>query len=272
MQISQVTTCKGRWDSVEKNWKKWVESGVDELIFVDAGCPEKSGDRLFEISPDVRRMTTVLKVDPASTNDRFHLTKFRNLGALRARNELLFFCDADCSVSPFFIEQVRATFDARKRHADLMIADENLTREDVVYRDSELPLNWAAHGQCFIRNYIFVGINGYDERHQHWGGEAYDLYIRAARAGAVTYEFPRTGLRVIPHSDLLRDRFLEKKFSDIPGGRQQRYSRSLRYLEKLRRIERACPGRRMDAMSAHLGHIGLIRHGQRTTWIPGEVA
>jgi hypothetical protein len=131
-----------------------------------------------------------------------------------------------------------------------------------------LPPQWGADGQCFIRNHLFHSINGYNESHIRWGGDAYDLYIRASAYGAKISSFERSGIYTADHPDDMRCCYLRYKFDT--ASRNLAYQQAMRFLKKGRRIPRATPGRKMGADKKHHRDIILVRNGQERVWRPAE--
>jgi glycosyltransferase involved in cell wall biosynthesis len=266
MGITQVTTCKGRLEYISKNIKRWLNSGIDELVLVDFNCPQETGYRIAYDYKDTLGLTVVI-IKPELAGDFFHLTKARNVGAIAAKHEVLFFCDADTWTTSIFIEKQRSQFE--DRGVDLLINRVEASRENTIHRStSDIPVQWGLDGQCFIKNSLLYSLNGYNESHQNWGGESYDLYIRASNVGAKIAQFDKTGIIITPHNDTVRNTHLRNQF-DSPD-RKNYFLKSLRYLKRNRKISRVNPGKRFGADVKDSDHITLFRNGKQRVWRPGE--
>jgi hypothetical protein len=115
---------------------------------------------------------------------------------------------------------------------------------------------------------LFYSLNGYNEAHVNWGGEAYDLYIRAASCGAKIGCFERTGIYMLPHVDSVRTENLQRNFELLD--RKAYYAKSLRFLKRNRKINRVNPGQRFGADLKQSQNIVLFRNGKQRVWRPGE--
>lgn len=278
--FSQITTVKGRREHVQKHLSRWLDTGIEELVLVDYACPDGTAEWVLN-HPTYGRdpRITVVRVPRAArcggelvqmAGDQFHLTRARNVGALAARHELLLFLDADCWVTPFWVEQRRRSAGplGNDNSPDLWVSGPQACDDEMI--KSKLPYNWSRDGQCLIRQPMFHRINGYNENHQEWGGESYDLYVRAVTAGARVAYFDSSGLFVTAHSDTDRSRFLRTPLKDCDNARELRYRRSLQSLQHQRRSERANPGREIGFAPKLASHLKLFRGGQQRAWRPGE--
>jgi len=223
LSISQVTTCCGRWDQVAENLGKWLKTGIDELILVDWGCPQRTAETLAEIRHNPKHplhdsardpRLRLLRVPAKLTGGYFNLSKARNRGAEEARHPVLFFLDADCVASDLLVDLARTQMSAKGQADDLLCYHPELLQQ-VQAGDYSLPPTWTQDGQCMIRNHAFMGVRGYSEL-ADWGGESYDLYLRiqANRKWRVG-KMPAAGLCCYSHPDSERGRRLVKPFSDI---------------------------------------------------------
>jgi hypothetical protein len=267
LRISQVTTVKGRREHVQKHLNRWLNSGIDELVVVDYACPQSTAVYLTEQARRDPRIT-VVKVPEAVTGPFFNLSKARNIGALAARHELFAFVDADCWVTESWMEGVRTKMSTGHTPPELMISNRQACDEQTIY-SNELPFSWVRDGQCVISNHSFHELHGYTERHANWGGENYDLYVRAAEFGTRIGSFEGIGMTLCPHADTMRDQHLEHKFGP-DNTRQARFSLSLRRLKHLRRLPRATPGHAMGVNRKESLQLRLFRGGRERTWRPGE--
>jgi glycosyltransferase involved in cell wall biosynthesis len=266
MGISQITTCKGRLEHVGKHIKRWLASGIDELVLVDFNCPQETGYRIAYDYKDALGLTVVI-IKPELAGEFFHLTRARNIGAIASRHDVLFFCDADIWTTSTFIEKARTQFE--EKGVDLLVHRVESCNESNIHRaGTDVPVQWCIDGQCFIKNSLLYSLNGYNESHFNWGGESYDLYIRSSNVGAKIGCFDRQGLVITPHNDTLRNEHLKSTFETID--RKNYYSRSLRFLKRNRKISRVNPGKRFGVDLKESNQIVLFRNGKQRVWRPGE--
>src|SRR5574343_1128333 len=102
-----VTTCKGRLHHLQQTLPLIVAEAPDEIVVVDYGCPQGSGDWVEANYPQV-------KVVRVTDDDGFRLARARNLGAAACSAPWICFIDADIRVGSGFVAWMRAN--ARQRH------------------------------------------------------------------------------------------------------------------------------------------------------------
>lgn len=177
--IAIVTTCKGRLHHLRETLPRFVALGVSEIIVVDYGCPDGSGDWAEARFPGV-------KVVRASDDPGFCLGRARNLGAAEASADWLAFLDADTLVAEGWHAWMQAHLSPGHFYR------RGLMRE---VRDAE------THGVVVASRDDFLRVEGYDELYRGWGGEDEDLYQRLAVAGVAEREFDSGLIRAISHGD-----------------------------------------------------------------------
>ncbi len=277
--ITQVTTCKGRRELVEKHITRWLDSGVDELVLVDYACPEHTGKALLRTSAGNDPRVTIVQVPefvvhPSKkmihiAGSTFNLCRARNIGILAARHDYTFMLDADCWVTPSFIEDVKARLSPEDEEpaADLLVAGHHVFRQD---GSSQLPCTWVKDGQCVVRTSMLHAVHGYNEIHNDWGGESYDLYLRlkAHFPSAHVDNFASPLLQATPHDDQSRFQYYEPAPNTT---RETHYKQSSKFLADQRSCHtRSMPGRMMGPAEKLQRYLILHRGGVQRPWRPGE--
>lgn len=177
--IACVITCKGRLHHLKQTLPGIAGLGTSEVIVVDYGCPDATGDWVEANFPGV----TVVRVDD---DPGFCLSRARNIGAAQSAADWLLFIDADIIAagewSAWLQQQLQpGNFYRRDRVAGIHDAD--------------------SHGTVICARADFVAIGGYDEIYRGWGGEDEDLYQRLALAGVTEQAFPADFVAAIRHGD-----------------------------------------------------------------------
>lgn len=188
-KITFITTCKGRLHHVQQTMPMLAKIHQAEIVFVDYGCPQKSGEWVAQHFPEVQ-------VVSVSDDEGFCLPRARNLGAERAQTPWLFFIDADMGVKPelgAWLEKPRFPL--------------NMYRASLV-DGKRSPDTW---GTFLCHQAMFKKAGGYDEAFRGWGGEDVDLYRRLGQMGMDTAEYPVDFLEPIPHDDAQRVAFQQLK-------------------------------------------------------------
>jgi len=146
----------------------------------------------------------------------------RNIGAKKARGEILVFTDSDCTVEPSWLEHIQNHFckdEAEAAMGRLVLLPSTYLGNsisalgfpaggalgfDKIWKvDSEGLTNSLSSCNCAIRKNIFWQVGGFDESFPFPGGEdtllAYNLKKRAYRikycSDIVVYHKPRESLR-----------------------------------------------------------------------------
>jgi len=276
--ITQVTTCKGRRDLVEKNISRWLASGIDELVIVDYACPESTGKALLRTSFGSDPRVTIVQVPEFVIHQQktlhfagttFNLCRARNIGVMAARHTYTFMLDADCWVTPSFLEDVQSRLNPEDGlpEADLLVSGFHVFKDGST---NQLPCTWVKDGQCIVRTSMLHAIHGYNELHGNWGGESYDLYLRlkAHFPHMHTDQFESRLLQSTPHDDETRFRY----YSMLPEtSRESQYRASSNFLSGQRECHsRSMPGRMMGPAEKLQRHLVLHRGGIQRPWRPGE--
>lgn len=188
-KITFITTCKGRLHHVQQTLPTLAKIPQVDIVFVDYGCPQKSGEWVARHFPEVQ---VVSVTDDAG----FCLPRARNLGAEKAQTPWLFFIDADMGVKP---------------ELGAWLAQPLLP--GTMYRSSlENGIRQVDTWGSFIcQQDLFKKVGGYDEAFRGWGGEDIDLYRRLTEMGVSAAEYPVGYLDAISHDDAQRVAFQEVK-------------------------------------------------------------
>jgi glycosyltransferase involved in cell wall biosynthesis len=191
--ISVVTTCKGRLHHLKQTLPILVSMSPAEIIVVDYGCPDGTGDWVAKYYPAV----VVIRVND---DEGFCAARARNVGAQAARFPWIFFVDADVQVSASLFEWMNFNLDKRFFYR---AGKEDGTRK----KDT-----W---GSFICSRDIFEEALGYDEVFRGWGGEDDDLYRRLLCMGLVEAEYPGEHVNPIQHDDIERLVFYNIKERDV---------------------------------------------------------
>lgn len=189
MQISVIIPCKGRLEHLKQCLPTVLAQSKQplEIIIVDQKCPDKVSKWVKELdNPMVRAVKSTPK------DQYFNLSKARNDGYRAAKGDMLFFCDADTILSPYFFQE---NFKA--------------------YKDGSFMCGWGHHsssGNCIVSRAMFEhpAIRGYNEVLTGWGAEEIVFYARMEAAGF--RRIPFVGFTDnIKHSDELRVEHYQRK-------------------------------------------------------------
>lgn len=188
-----VTTCKGRLHHLQQTLPLIVAEAPDEIVVVDYGCPQGSGDWVEANYPQV-------KVVRVTDDDGFRLARARNLGAAACSAPWICFIDADIRVGSGFVAWMRAN--ARQRH---------------YYRQAPVAgeRDFETYGTVLCPRRAFTSLGGYDELFTGWGGEDDDLYDRLLIAGLAMDHYPAEMAQAISHDDGERMAFHALKRKDV---------------------------------------------------------
>ena len=187
--IALITTCKGRLQHLRETLPLMAAQGADEVVVVDYGCPDGTGDWVEREFPGVR----VVRVtdDPG-----FCLPRARNAGARVATSDWLAFVDADVRLAAGWVGWLREHLEDGRFYRASAVAG---------VRDLE------TFGTAVCPRHAFEAIGGYDEALRGWGGEDIDLYARLSQVGMADTDYPAALIDVIRHDDALRMRWSEIK-------------------------------------------------------------
>ncbi|MBI4523741.1 MAG: glycosyltransferase family 2 protein [Deltaproteobacteria bacterium] len=156
----------------------------DEIIVVADG--ESDGSWRFAETAGAKILRLPVSRGPAAA---------RNLGASRAKGEILLFIDADVTVRPDIVEQVAGAFqnnpgpaalfgsyDDQPAAANFLSQYKNLLHHYV--HQSAREEAWTFWGACgAIRREVFLALGGFDETYRHPSIEDIELGYRLRRAG-----------------------------------------------------------------------------------------
>jgi len=150
-----VTTCKGRLDHLRTTLPAFLAFEGAEVIVVDYGCPQGTGDFVTQNYP-------AAKVVGITDDKGFNISRARNIGARQAAGEYLFFMDADVMIRDLKLNESMRTHERPDRF--------------ITFSNSLKAIDLL--GSCLVGREIFDKIGGYDEVINVYGGEDRDLYAR----------------------------------------------------------------------------------------------
>lgn len=178
--ISLITTCKGRLEHLKRSLPTF-QAASEDVVVVDYGCPDGTGDYVEENFPNV---TLVREKDVPV----FNVSRARNLGARAARGDALFFCDADVLLA--------------------QAAKQNLNKINLIGSYATFRRPNDLRGTCLVARSDFERIGGYDEVLVGYSGEDLDLYMRLRHARLSPFYF-ENGIvsEFISHDDASRIRY-----------------------------------------------------------------
>lgn len=191
--ISVVITCKGRLHHLQQTLPLLVTQAPAEIIVVDYGCPNNTGDWIATHYPSV----VVVRVND---DEGFCIARARNFGAKAARFPWIFFIDADIQVSANLFSWMKVNLDNRCFYRAGRV-DGSRKRD-----------TW---GTFICSRKIFEAVSGYDEVFRGWGGEDDDIYRRLSYLGLNESEYPGEYVTPIQHDDIERLVFYKIKERDI---------------------------------------------------------
>jgi glycosyltransferase involved in cell wall biosynthesis len=186
-KFSLIVTCKGRLMHLKQTLPLFCALPDTEVILVDYGCPDASGDWAGANFPAVK----VVRVDD---DPGFNPSRARNIAARRSEADYLFFVDADIKVQPAALDEINA-----------VITPKTYATVDAMELGDDL------RGTCVVPRAKFEAAGGYDELLKNYGMEDTELYVRLTDYGLDDAFIPPTGFNVIPHGDELRTRFFANK-------------------------------------------------------------
>ncbi|MCP4126480.1 MAG: glycosyltransferase [Gammaproteobacteria bacterium] len=187
--IGFVTTCKGRLHHLKKTLPALVAENPSEIIVVDYGCPQHTGDWVETHFPQVR----VIRVDD---DPGFCLSRARNLGAVQITSHWICFIDADIQIRSGFLDWLRDHINSLHYYVSAQING---------VRDRQLCGTVVCTKEAFDR------IDGYDDVINGHGGEDNDLYYRLRVSGLSEDNYPIDFVDPIFHDESERVTFYEVK-------------------------------------------------------------
>ncbi len=167
-----------------------------EVIVVDYGCPENAFSYAAQIS-SIRKDLLIKAIKVQDKTEKWNPGRCRNIGANQAKNDWLFFIDADMILQPSVLMKVEEVI---KKHHPVVI-QRNLHAK-----------SGDKNGTCVIRAKEFHEINGYNESGIGWCLEDVDLYNRLKRYRK-THFYDENMIKIQPihHGWELRNRFNDIK-------------------------------------------------------------
>ncbi|HTM94940.1 MAG TPA: glycosyltransferase family A protein [Croceibacterium sp.] len=178
--IAFVTTCRGRLHHLKQTLPAMAAQAPDELIVVDYGCPDGTGDWVETNFP-------AAKVVRASQPDGgFNVSRARNLGAAEAASDWLFFIDADVTCQPGLGEWLRGALEAGKFYRPV---------------PGEGPPAHQVFGSFACAAADFARAEGFDEVIEGWGYEDRDMYQRLGHGGVAEAHYPSGLVTAILHAN-----------------------------------------------------------------------
>jgi GT2 family glycosyltransferase len=177
--IAIITVSRGRLHHLRETLPLLSTQGADQLIVVDYGCPDGSGDWAERHHPGV----TVVRV---SDDPGFCLARARNAGAQQAKTDWLLFVDADILTAAGWVDWMRGAL----RPGHFYVCEPGIDG-----RDPDLC------GTILCPRRDFEAIGGYDEAIRGWAGEDFDLVERLQRRGVAVSTYPLAFVDPIRHGD-----------------------------------------------------------------------
>ncbi|MEI7599636.1 MAG: glycosyltransferase [Aestuariivirga sp.] len=186
-KYSLIVTCKGRLMHLQQTLPLFCALPDTEVILVDYGCPDRSGEWASANFPAV-------KVISVADDPGFNPSRARNIAARDATADYLFFVDADIKVKPAALDEIAA-----------VITPNTYATVDATDLGDDL------RGTCIIPRDKFTAVGGYDELLKNYGMEDTELYVRLTDFGLADAFISPEGFEAIPHDDALRTRFFPVK-------------------------------------------------------------
>ena len=217
--VAFVTVSKGRLPDIGQTLPLLAAQAPDELVVVDYGCPEGTGDWVEANVPSA-------KVVRVTDDPDFCLPRARNLGAAATQSPWLCFIDADVIAQPRFVDWLRDNVHPACFYRAARVDGE---------RDLE---TW---GTCACSRVAFDRIEGYDETFRGWGGEDSDLYRRLTFIGRAEVSYPARFVAPIRHADDQRTRFHAVKSRELQLIINQAYSLAKYQMMVAREMRRQPP-------------------------------
>jgi hypothetical protein len=180
-----IVACRGQLDDVRASFATVASQPLSSAVFVDFGCPEKSGAW-------VRSQHARAIVVDAGETLRFNRGEARNRGAaLTDPDAVLCFLDPDVAVAPDFAETILAVFDG----TSFLVPDG---------AEPELASALVCSRAAFER------AGGYDPNYAGWAhDDSVDLQAALERVGCARRTFPASLLAhrkgQLPSPSVLRE-------------------------------------------------------------------
>jgi len=192
--IAIITVCKGRLDHLKQTLPLMLNQSADQVVVVDYGCPEGTGDWVEKHYPQC-------KVVRVTEDGNFNIARARNLGAAATDARWLCFLDADILVQPGWLDWLRP----RLRNGSIYFRARKIDDKRVL----------ELYGMGCVSHSAFDRIGGYDEAFCGWGAEDDDFFDRLTTSGFKEDEYPLDYFLPIVHGDDRRTEFYEVKDKEI---------------------------------------------------------
>jgi glycosyltransferase involved in cell wall biosynthesis len=157
-----------------------------EVIVVDYGCPDRTGDWVEANFPEVK----VVRVDD---DPDFCSPRARNLGARQASADWLVLIDGDVRAGEGWSAWMQQNLQPGHFYRAARLASGKLDPETV--------------GTVICTRADFDAIDGYDEAFRGWAADDVDFYQRLNRHGVVEQTYPSRFVTAISHGDQERAGF-----------------------------------------------------------------
>ena len=236
--IAFVTTCKGRSHHIQQTLPTIIAESPAEIILVDYGCPDNTGDWVEEHYPEV-------KVIRVNDDPGFCLPRARNIGAAHSSAPWLCFIDADIKVKSGWLDWMSQSLEEGSFYRP-SLADGRQLQEIA--------------GTFLCTRAAFTTARGYDEVFRGWGGEDIDLYARLPQeANAQPAYYPNQFVEPISHADDERTTFHAIKNISIQSLINSCYVKAKVYLHSygIRDIPFAARQHMLNIISDSLKHHKL---------------
>lgn len=243
-QIAFVITCKGRLHHLRQTIPAIVEQAPAEIIVVDYGCPDNTGDWVEANYPDV-------KVVRVGDDPGFCLPRARNIGARNSTTPWICFIDADIRINPGWLDWMNSHLAAGCFYR---------AAPDGGVRNNE------TFGTVICPRIPFEQIGGYDEAFRGWGGEDTDLYLRLTDEMKLKEAaYPSSFVEPISHDDSERTKFHDIKKRETQHLINVSYIRIKQHLLR-EHVDQLPIDVRSDMMEQLKRQLGRHQEGHRKTY------
>lgn len=182
--ISLITTYKNRLHHISQTLQTWINARPDEIVIVDYDSDD-------DISPVLCDHSNVIPITHVKCSNLtvFNLSHARNIGAVHASGECLFFVDIDTYLTPKTISLIQNL--RTDRH--YLAAVDSKTRKEIVNG-----------GLLVVSKKTHNAICGFNEDMRGWGFEDIDYKRRLERHGLKYAPLGEDFYECIDHSDAER--------------------------------------------------------------------
>lgn len=255
-----------------QNIKYWLRTPIHQLVIVDYNCPDNTAREVIK-KYDKEPRITLLRLGAAVAGPFFNQARAKNIGVQAANSETLFFLDADCVMSPTFLEDYIERANNREMDWGEDLCTFAPVSKSSTFEEVWTESNWQLYNQFITRNCVFYACNGFNEFQPSWGANAIDMQIRIANVAQTKFIANSSQYRFMTrdHDDAERDKFTPTKiYAPEFGGRKRTFEESLQFYSKLRDISvRAQPGMKFG-LSEYSPHVTMIVGGLERNFNPGD--